>query len=500
MTRALDKHSNHNTPSNHGDCDCSLNGNGDGSAINVNPNDAGTNLGNTIGNSSGSAATKSTNYSSNTNGNSNGGASVGADHGIPHSAIAQPGPVMIEPLFGDAFVRIFGRQESATITRSLVNAVFRHAGIQPIDEVLAIDAEHTSVEGGVDCRSTRMDVRIVAAGKRYVDLEAQLYPEDVNNRSLLYASQLMVQNTAKGTKFKDIPQVVIITLLDDAPLFPDAQEFVNVCSFGWNAVFPPHEKSGEPSPSDNRSATRNFDEPRTSPINAPATAPTRSTTSSLMALHPAIPGTDRMMFVLIELEKVRKRYNQLNSEVLSDELLSWLYLLTVGFDNTEETEAIMYMYPDLAEFAEMYGYAMNDPKLIRAYEDHASAYREYHSRKDYFERVERESRERGLTEGLAEGRAEGRAEGLAEGRAEGLAEGRAEGRTEGLAEGRAEGLAEGHAEGLAEGRAEGQKEGSLLALAKLVNEGIIAEDLAASQLNITVEQFRLKLADITNKA
>ena len=299
----------------------------------------------------------------------------------------------IEPLFNSAFIRIFGREESKGITRSLVNSILTRAGINPIDEITTIDAEHTSVEGGVDCKTPRMDVCIVTANRRIIDLEAQCYPEDIVNRSLLYASQLMSAYTPKRTRFKDIPQVIVITLLDDAPLFPDSPDFVNTCQMAWLS-------------------NGRFSE-----------------------------GTDRMAFVLVELEKVRRRYNMLSEEVLSDRLLSWLYLLTEGFDDKEEANAIMDAFPDLEEFATMYGYALNDPKLVRAYEDYASAEREYQSRKDYFERVEREARERGEAEGFADGMKRGHAEGRAQGIKQGIKQGIEQGIKQGIEQGIEQGMA-----------------------------------------------------------
>lgn len=96
----------------------------------------------------------------------------------------------------------------------------------------------------------------------------------------------------------------------------------------------------------------------------------------------------------------RKRYNQLTDEVLSDELLSWAYLLTKGYGNEAEIERIMDEIPDIEYFAELYGRAVDDPKVKRAYEDAVSAEREYQSRQDYFERLKRESIEEGRAEGI----------------------------------------------------------------------------------------------------
>lgn len=264
---------------------------------------------------------------------------------------------IIEPLFSSAFPRIFGKEESKDITRSLVNAVLEHVGMEPVDRIDEISAEHTVAEGSVNCKMPRMDVRIVAA-ERVIDLEAQRYPEDVGNRSMFYAAQMLCENTPSGATYKEIPQAVVITLLDTRPKFPDADGFVHTCRMHWDV----RDESGEEA-----------------------------------------PGTDRALFVLVELGKVRERYNELTEEVLSDALLSWSYLLTKGYREPEEVERIMVEIPPIEHFAELYGLAVDDPKVKWAYEDAISAEREYQSRQDYFDRIEREAAERGLEQGLEQG-------------------------------------------------------------------------------------------------
>ena len=109
---------------------------------------------------------------------------------------------------------------------------------------------------------------------------------------------------------------------------------------------------------------------------------------------------------MVELAKIRKRYNQLNEEVLSDNLLSWAYLLTKGYTDDAEVEKIMSEVPGIEYFAELYGRAVDDPKVKRAFEDALSAEREYHSRMDYLARLEREAVERGEAKGIEQGIAE----------------------------------------------------------------------------------------------
>ena len=139
----------------------------------------------------------------------------------------------IDPLFNEAFIRIFGSESSREITKGLLNSIFEHVGIDLLEEIDEISAEHTSVEGSVNCKSPRFDVRLLSAN-RAIDLEAQCYPEDIENRSLFYASQLMVANTRRGLKsYKDIPQVIVVTLQSDEALFPDSEEFVEVAGLRW---------------------------------------------------------------------------------------------------------------------------------------------------------------------------------------------------------------------------------------------------------------------------
>ena len=291
----------------------------------------------------------------------------------------------IDPLFSDCFVRIFGTQESRGVTRALINAIFEHAGIDPIGEIEQISAEHTLVQGDVSCKTPRFDVLIVSEG-RMVDLEAQRYPEDIGNRSLYYASSMITSAFKKGGGYKDLPQAVVITLLSDHVAFPGSDDIVSVCQMAWR------------SPGEGTSR----------------------------------PGTDRALFVLVELDKVRKRYNSLGPEVLSDPLLAWCYLLVRGYEDAEEVDMISIAIPTVEEFAERYGFALDDPVLDRAYEQMLSGEREYRSRQDYFERMEREAVERGEAEGMKRGEAIGLERGLEKGMAEGMEKGEAIGLERGM--------------------------------------------------------------------
>lgn len=261
-------------------------------------------------------------------------------------------------------MRVFGNQTSHDITRSLINAILRPVGMEPIGDIKQINSEESSFVGSIDCRAGRMDVFVFTEG-RVLDLEAQRYDEDVAKRSLFYAAQMICDNTKKSSKLKDMPQAVVITLLDTRPLFPDSDEYFRIASLQWN-----------------QTETQN-----------------------------AQLCTDRIVFVLVELDKIRRRYTSLTEEVLNDETLAWLYLLAQGFRDEGETMEIAEKFPTIEEFAKQYGLALDDPNLKDKYRGLRALQWDLASQEDWRNRIEEEGREKGL----AEGRAEGRAEGLQEG-------------------------------------------------------------------------------------
>ena len=75
-------------------------------------------------------------------------------------------------------------------------------------------------------------------------------------------------------------------------------------------------------------------------------------------------------------------------------------------------------------------------------------------------------------------------------------ESRNKGRIEGRIEGRREGKIEGHREGKIEGRREGKIEGSLETLVHLVQKGLISLYDAASEADLTPDEFSLKMKGI----
>ena len=302
----------------------------------------------------------------------------------------------VPPLFNDMFLYLFGREESKPLTRSLLNAVLRAAGLPEIGEIDQISAD-AARPGGIECRTARCDVIVVSGGGVY-DIESHGWHADVANKSLFYAAHLIRTKTprgASGDSYKDMPQVVIVTLLHGQKLFPDDEQYLTMGDISW------------------RIGGR------------------------------CERATDRLLYIVVEMDKIAERYNLASGEVLSDESLAWLYLLAKGYSEPREVEEMASEFREILNFAREYGIAIDDPDLERQYRVYESSILEYNA-------MMNEARDKGLAQGREEGLEQGREEGLEQGRAEGREEGRAEGR----AEGREEGLEQGREEGREEGRAE----------------------------------------------
>ena len=272
----------------------------------------------------------------------------------------------ISPLFNDVFLRIFGRQDSKSVTRSLVNAVLNGAGLPCIGNIKELRADAASA-GGIELRTARTDVLVISEEGTVVDVEAQRQYANVDNKALFYASKLLCEHTPKGgdDRYGNLPQVVVITLLEGHEMF-DGDQFVSVGRVRWDRGSEHH-----------------------------------------------VNGSDRIILVAVELDKVRKRYTASDEEVATDESLAWLYLLAEGYRDDREMDEIMEKFQTMQEFADRYKLAMGDPELKRAYDKYLEARMEYNEMVYQDKLVARR-------DGLEEGRREGRREGLQEGRQEGI--------------------------------------------------------------------------------
>lgn len=259
----------------------------------------------------------------------------------------------ISPLYNDVFLKVFGESEASA--KGLSNAILRWFGMSEIGEVERIETDMT-LPSSIGLKAPRCDVAIVA-GDQVIDLEPQIKKVNIDNKALFYASKLLCANTPKGldSSYNALPQVVIIMLLKGQRRF-NGGEFVTRSRMTW-------ERADGP-----------------------------------------IGGSDCITVIAVELDKVAEEYNGVTEEVLADELTAWLYVLARGYRNQEEVEEIMESFPDIEEFANRYGLAIDDPDIKRSYEAYQESIMEYNSIIEYGQEEAREkAREEGFKKGLEEG-------------------------------------------------------------------------------------------------
>ena len=269
------------------------------------------------------------------------------------------GPERISPLFNDLFLRLLGSQESKGVTRSLVNAVLRLAGAPAVGDVRELRCDVTSA-GGIAMRSPRVDVLVVSDDGAVVDLEAQRERVNVDNKVLFYASKLLCEHTPKGgpRDYSRLPQVIVIMLVEGWACFR-GQAFLHVGRVRWKS-----EDGIE-------------------------------------------DGSDRVLYVVAELDKVAKRYTVDDEKLATDEGLAWLYFLAKGY-REDDMEEVMRCFPDIREFAEHYKIALGDPDLKRTYERYCEARTEYN---DIIREAKLWARGQGLEDGRKQGLEDGRKQG-----------------------------------------------------------------------------------------
>lgn len=284
----------------------------------------------------------------------------------------------ISPLFNDAFLMIFGRQDSKHVAGLLANAVLRQAGLDHIGDVRELRADAASA-GGIHLRTARTDVLVVSDEGDVVDLEAQSRRTNLNNKMLFYGAKLLCEHTKKGgdDDYNDLPRIIVIALVEGHTVF-EGEGFVTTGSFRWGRG------------------------------------------DSYM------DGSDRVQVVVVELDKIKKCYTANDVESSGSESLAWLYLLADGYRDEVSMGEIMEYFPTIREFAERYNLAMDDPDLRKAYELYEEARLEYNTmlhedqkeiRRQVMEEVQ-EMRDAAVRQGRKEGREEGREEGRKEGRRE----------------------------------------------------------------------------------
>ncbi|MBQ9041530.1 MAG: PD-(D/E)XK nuclease family transposase [Eggerthellaceae bacterium] len=273
------------------------------------------------------------------------------DKGVPYEGLrGKSHEVRIDPMFNDAFVHVFGRSDSRNVTKAFINSVFRNVGIDEIDEIDSIHAEYTDMGEVVGCKATRFDV-LIFADNQIVDLEAERHDTQLGDRAMLYGARLLSTHTELGLSYADMPQVVIVLLIDVASQFDAGDDLVFASNTSWFV-------NGQP-----------------------------------------VYATEKLKIVAVNLRKARKRYNRFE-DIPDDEMAAWLYILANGYKSNEEIERTVEKFPSIEEFAKRYGKAISDPSLMAAYEQEARNWRESESFERWLADKESNDIEQGLEQGL----------------------------------------------------------------------------------------------------
>ena len=204
----------------------------------------------------------------------------------------------------------------------------------------------------MDYKTPRLDVKIATAGA-IVDLESQLTRTPIGERMLFYGAGLLSQGLDRGMDYQDMKRVVVIMLYDGPDEFFSGDRYLYRSKFVWDG--------------------------------------------------PELAVSDRLALVLVEMNKFRREHAQLTSDILGDELESFLYYMVKGYKDREERHEMETMYESLIAYAKAYDLALDDPETAKAY------WRDFTAEADYVSRMNMARRE-GLAEGEALGKAEGRAE------------------------------------------------------------------------------------------
>ena len=260
--------------------------------------------------------------------------------------MVQGGHPHYTPLYDWAFKRIFGSEDSKVASMSLVNAVFRSVGLPEVERIDEISSD-VAIPNVVGLKTPSVDVLLVSDG-RVIDLEAQTMRVDVENKMVYYAASLLARKVKRGEGpyYRDLPQVVVIALVQGWHVFdgPDPVSLGRIC---WN-------REGC-----------------------------------------VLPGRDRIVLIVCELDKAAARYNAGSVEAPDCDLMGWLYVLAEGYRDDGEVERIMERLMGIEEFHELYGLAMGDPAADRQYAAYVDGVMTRNDAYSY-----------GLDDGRAEGKAE----------------------------------------------------------------------------------------------
>ncbi len=257
----------------------------------------------------------------------------------------------LSPLNSVVFACIFQNEETAGIAMlDFLNAVMVHVGEEPIVQIVSMQSEYSVFGESIDQKYGRLDVRVKTDSGRLFDIEVQIKPDYMNERSLFYGERMLEDEFKVGVTYDNMPEIRVINIVD----FYVRKESENIVE----------------------------------PV--------------VLSYYnePCEIATNKFKMFHILLPVFRKTHRTLES-VQGDTFLSWLYMFDKGYQNPNEMEVLSGMTEGLLNFAQRYNIAINDPDLIRRYRMITDGERDVATQISVAKRKsEKEGRREGKEEGL----------------------------------------------------------------------------------------------------
>jgi predicted transposase/invertase (TIGR01784 family) len=136
---------------------------------------------------------------------------------------------LFNPAVDFVFKTIFGNPKSKTPLISLINAVLKTQGSEPVDDVVITNSEMPKQTK--EAKSIRMDVKAYAKDQFVFNLEVQVGQEaDYIQRSLFYLEKIHVEQLHQGKDYETLRPAIGIHLVS-FDLFPNRTEPHNIGMF-----------------------------------------------------------------------------------------------------------------------------------------------------------------------------------------------------------------------------------------------------------------------------
>jgi predicted transposase/invertase (TIGR01784 family) len=228
------------------------------------------------------------------------------------------GTLDISPLHDVMINCIFQDNRAAKALLSLVNSIRVDAGKEPIQEIVSVSSQYALIGESADSKMSRLDVVAKASDGRLINIEVQRSDDgDMEKRLAYYSDKLQQEDVKSGQKYAAVRPVSMIVIEDvGCPIRASYHE-----SFSMRNDRPPHE--------------------------------------------PLLDGLFEQHIVSVP-TYLKQHGISLSPDM--DTLQMWLGLFGGGYKDKSYVEEATKMDVGINEFMERFGYASNDPDVVRKYD------------------------------------------------------------------------------------------------------------------------------------